>query len=99
MMPFDAEVHFRIVVSGGIGILLARKGTDHAGILVSHWRQLVTAVSARDLDTRPFPSKIDSGGGLDHLVDVRAAHPGRAFEKIKVTVFVSFDELRVCDSA
>ena len=97
-MLLNAQEDFRIVVRRGVRIVLPRQGKNHAGIFFAHWRQLVGAIAAGNLNARPLAPEIDSGGGLDHLIDVGPADARGAFEKIEVPVGVCPNEFRVRDS-
>ena len=98
-MPLDAQVHFRVVVGRGVGIVLPRERKNHAGIFFPHWWQCVAAIAAGDFDARPLAPEIDSGRGFDHFVDVGSADARGTFEKIEVAVGMCLDKLRVRDSA
>src|SRR5579862_2069050 len=99
VMLLDAERNLRIVISRSIRILLPSQRKNHSGIFFPHSRKLITPALARDFDARPLTPKVQPGRSFNHLVDVSSTHARRAFKKIKTSIFMSLDELRVRDPA
>src|SRR6266851_50431 len=99
VMLLDSQEHFRIVVPRSIWILLPRQREDHSGILLAQRRKPITPVAARNLDPRPLPPQVETGGSLDHLVDVSATHARRALKEIEVSVGMCANEFGMGDAA
>ena len=95
----NAQHDFGIVVSGSIRTLLARQRNGNSGIIATRLRQNVGRFPSGHFDARPFPPKIDSGGGFNHVRNISAAHAGRYLDKINFPVFVRAQEFSMRHAA
>ncbi len=94
-MPFDPQKYLGIVVRRSVRIFLPRQRKNDARVFLAHRRKSVGAISPGDFNARPLPPKINARSGLHHLIDISSAYSCRAFQKIKLAVFIRLNKLRV----